>query len=103
FRRVEVDKLFEAVIAVDDTAIEVVKVARRKTATGQLHHRTEIRRDYRKDCDSQATWLDTSSVDAFEHLESFVQLALALAFGVFSFFGQLRDQLPQIDFIEQLL
>ena len=36
----------EAVVAVDDSAVQVVEVRRRETSTVQLHHRAKVRRDH---------------------------------------------------------
>ncbi len=45
--RAEVEKPLQAVVAVDDTAVQVVQVGGREAATVQLHHRTQVRRDDR--------------------------------------------------------
>ena len=47
--RVEVEQLLEAVVAVDDAAVEVVEVARREVAALQQHERAQVRRDHRDD------------------------------------------------------
>ena len=43
----EIEQPLEAVVAVDDPAIQVVEVGRGKPATVELHHRAQIRRDDR--------------------------------------------------------
>ena len=43
----EVEQPLEAVVPVDDAAVEVVQVARREAAAVELHHRAELRRDHR--------------------------------------------------------
>src|SRR5690606_4323851 len=45
--RAEVEKPLQAVVAVDDTAVQVVQVGGREAATVQLHHGTQVRRDDR--------------------------------------------------------
>src|SRR5206468_12811583 len=44
----ELEKPLEAVIAVDDAAVQVVQVGGREAATVELDHRPEIRRDDRQ-------------------------------------------------------
>src|SRR6059058_3536846 len=46
-RRAEVEQPLEAVVPVDDAAVEVVQVGGREAAAVQLHHRAELRRDDR--------------------------------------------------------
>ena len=45
--RAEVDHALEAVVAVDDAAVQVVEVRGGETATVELHHRAQLRRDHR--------------------------------------------------------
>ncbi len=45
----EVEEALEAVVAVDDPAVEVVEVGRGEAATVELHHRAQLRRDHRHD------------------------------------------------------
>src|SRR5262249_31640914 len=44
---VEVDELLEAVVAVDDAAIEIVEIARREVAAVEEDQRAQVRRDDR--------------------------------------------------------
>jgi hypothetical protein len=46
-RRAEVEQPLEAVVAVDDAAVEVVEVGRREAAAVELDHRAQLRRDDR--------------------------------------------------------
>ena len=45
--RAEVEQPLQAVVAVDDPAVQVVEVRRREPATVELHHRAQVRRDDR--------------------------------------------------------
>src|SRR6476620_1720480 len=45
--RAEVEQSLEAVIAVDDSPVEVVQVTRGKPAAVELHHRPQLRRNHR--------------------------------------------------------
>src|SRR3954471_4230487 len=44
-RRAVRDELLQAVVAVDDAAVQVVEVRRREAATVERHERTQVRRD----------------------------------------------------------
>ena len=46
-RRAEVEQPLEAVVAVDDAAVEVVEVGGREAATVELHHRAQLRAESR--------------------------------------------------------
>ena len=46
-RRAEVQQPLEAVVPVDDAAVEVVQVRGREPAAVELHHRAQLRRDHR--------------------------------------------------------
>ena len=48
FRRFEEQEVLEAVVAVDDAAIEVVEVGGGETSAFEWHQRTKVRRDHRK-------------------------------------------------------
>ena len=47
--RAQLDQPLQAVVAVDDAAIEIVQVGRRETAAVQRNQRTQVRRDHRND------------------------------------------------------
>jgi hypothetical protein len=49
FGRIEVEQLLEAVVAVDQTAVEVVQIARREVARVEQHERAQVRRNDRDD------------------------------------------------------
>ena len=46
-RRAQFDQPLQAVVAVDDAAIEIVEIGRREAAAVERHQRTQIRRDHR--------------------------------------------------------
>src|SRR5436305_1073865 len=46
-RRAEIQEPLEAVVPVDDAAVEVVQIRRREAAAVELHHRAQLRRDHR--------------------------------------------------------
>ena len=45
--RIQVDQLLEPVVAVDDSPVKIVQVARREIARIQQHQRPQVRRDHR--------------------------------------------------------
>jgi hypothetical protein len=45
--RAEIKQPFQAVVAVDDSAVQVIQVGCRKAAAVKLHHRSKLRRNYR--------------------------------------------------------
>ena len=49
FRRAQFQQALQAVVAVDNAAVEVIQVRRGEAAAVQLHHRAQIRRDNRQD------------------------------------------------------
>ena len=46
-RRMQLDQLLQAVVAIDDAAIQIVQIGRRKTAAVQWDERTQFRRNHR--------------------------------------------------------
>jgi hypothetical protein len=48
-RRAQFDQPLQAVVAVDDAAVEIVQVRRREAAAIERHQRTQVRRDHRDD------------------------------------------------------
>ena len=48
FRRAQVQQFLEAVVAVDDTTVEVVEIAGGKAPAVQLDHGPQVRREYRQ-------------------------------------------------------
>ena len=49
FRRAMQDELLQAVVAVDDAAVEIVQVRRREAAAVERDERAQVRRDHRDD------------------------------------------------------
>jgi hypothetical protein len=47
-RRLQFEQALQAVVAVDDAAVEVVQVGGRETAAVQRHQRTQVRRQHRQ-------------------------------------------------------
>src|SRR3954452_3611675 len=57
FRRIEIDELFEPIVAVDNSAIQIVEVARCKITAIKEHKWPQIRRDDRNHVEHHPLWL----------------------------------------------
>ena len=69
-RCLQFEKTLQAVVAVDDAAIEIVQVGRRKAAAVQRHQRTQIRRQHRQDFENHPFGLDTGTLETFQNFEA---------------------------------
>jgi hypothetical protein len=83
--RAEVEQSLEAVVAVDDAAVQVVEVGGREAATVELHHRAQVRRDDRARVEitmpagrCSSRW---NAVTTLRRLSALGLAALALAVG----------------------
>src|SRR5690606_4486684 len=77
----EVDQSLEAVVAVDDAAVQVVEVGGREAATVELHHRTQFRRDHRHGVEHHAHGRVAGLLERSHDLQALesTELLLALA------------------------
>ena len=92
----------EAVVAVDDAAIEVVQVGGREAAAVERHQRTQVRRQDRQDLHHHPLRLDARLLEGFHHLQALrVLLDLQLAAG--HVVAQLVDLDVEVDLGEQLV
>ena len=69
-RRAEVQQSLEAVVAVDDAAVQVVEVGGREAATVELHHRAQVRRDDRDGVEHHALRLVAGLAEGVDDLEA---------------------------------
>src|SRR5690606_23749729 len=78
--RAEVDQSLEAVVAVDDTTVQVVEVRGGETTTVELDHRTQLRRDDRDRVEHHAARVVAGGLERGDDLQSLqgTQLLLAL-------------------------
>ena len=78
--RVQLHEALQAIVAVDDAAIEIVQVGRREAAAVERHERTQIRRDDRDDLEDHPLRAVAGDAERVEHLEALGDLlALRLA------------------------
>src|SRR5690606_25675279 len=77
--RAEVDQPLQAVVAVDDAAVQVVEVGGREAAAVQLDHGTQVRRDDRDRVQHHAGRAVRGGEERVDHLEALEGAGLALA------------------------
>ena len=73
-RRAQLDQPLQAVVAVDDAAVEIVQVRRREAAAVQRHERTQVRRDHRNDGQDHPFGLVAGLQEGLDDLEALHQL-----------------------------
>src|SRR5690606_35249445 len=73
-RRAELHQALQAVVAVDDAAIEIVQGRRRETAAIERHQRTQFRRDHRHDREDHPFRLVARTNERFDQLQTLGQL-----------------------------
>src|SRR5208282_3991347 len=73
-RRAKLHELLQAVVAVDDAAIEIVQVRSREAAAVQWHKRAQLRRKNRNHIENHPLWLVAALAESFEHFEALGEL-----------------------------
>ena len=102
-RRIELDEALEAVVSVDDAAVEVIEVGRCETTAVELNHRADVRRDDRQDIHDHPLGLVAGSAEGLGDLEPLDDAQLLLAAGVDELAAELAAQGLEIDLGQQLL
>src|SRR5208282_81543 len=72
--RAKLHELLQAVVAVDDAAIEIVQVRSREAAAVQWHKRAQLRRKNRNHIENHPLWLVAALAESFEHFEALGEL-----------------------------
>ena len=103
FRRIQLQKLFQTVVAVDHTAIKVVEIGGCKSAAVELHHRTDFRRNDRNCVENHPFRLVAGFAERLDHLETLDDAQLLLAACGVKLRFELLGKLFDVDFMEQLL
>ena len=110
-RRAQLEQALEAVVAVDDAAIQVVQVGGRKTAAVQLNHRAQIRRHDRDDFQNHPLRLVAAGTEGLDDLQTLDRLGALLAFGLAlafllgqlgNFGAELLAELVEVELLKQL-
>src|SRR3712207_9565990 len=78
-RRAEVEQPLEAVVAVDDAAVEVVEVRRGEPAAVELDHRAQLRRDDRDGLEDHLLGAVARAAERVDDLQALDRAGLLLA------------------------
>ena len=93
FRGVQLDQLLQAVVAVDDAAVQVVQVGGGKAAAVERHHRAQVRRDDRHGGQDHPFRTDAGLQQGLEQLDPADQLVVL---GAERLLGDLPVQLDDL-------
>ena len=102
-RGAELHQTLEAVVAVDDPAIQVVEVGGGKAAAVQLDHGAQLRGDHRQHVDNHPLRLVAGQAEGVHHLQALHHPGLLLAGDGFQLRVELGAELLQVDLLQQLL
>ena len=101
-RRIQLEQAAQAVVAVDDAAVEVVQVRRGEAAAVQRHQRTQVRRQHRQHVHHHPLRLDARLLEGFHHLQA-LGVLLDLQLGAGHVAAQALDLDVEVHLGEQLL
>ena len=103
-RRVQFHELLQPVVAVDDAAVEIVKVRSGETAAVQRHERTQLRRKHGNDVENHPLRLVAALAEGFEDSQALGVLDALLERGIgLHLFAELIGKLVHFDAAEQFL
>ena len=74
----QLDQLLQAVVAIDDAAIQVIQIGCCESAAIQWHQRTKFRRDHRDDIQNHPLRLVSGLAEAFHHAQALGELQFLL-------------------------
>ncbi len=77
-RRAKLQQALETVVAVDDPAIQVVQVRRRKATAVKLNHRAQVRRDHRQHRQDHPLGAVAALAQCLDHAQALRRLLAAL-------------------------
>ncbi len=101
-RRLQLEQPGEAVVAVDDAAIEVVQVGGREAAAVERNQRAQVRRQHRQDLHHHPLRLDARLLEGFHHLQA-LRVLLDLELGAGHVVAELVDLDVEVDLGQQLV
>src|SRR5439155_24341874 len=99
-RRAEVEEPLEAVVPVDDAAVEVVEVRRREAAAVELDHRAKLRRDDRDRLEDHPLGLVLARDEGGDDLEALDRALLLLALRRADRLAQHRSLVREVELLE---
>ncbi len=100
--RAEVEQPLEAVVAVDDAAVEVVEVRGGEAATVELDHRAQLRRDHRHGLEHHHLRLVAGLQEGGDDLQALDRAGLLLALGRLDLLLQILGLGLEVDLLEQI-
>ncbi len=101
---VQLDQLLQAVVAVDDAAIQVVQIGGREAAAIQWNQRAQLRRDHRDHVQDHPLRLVAGLAEAFRNAQALgvLQLLLLRNLGL-HLLADFEAEAFDVDFLEQFL
>ena len=101
--RIEVHELLEAVVAVDDAAVEIVEIAGREVAALEQDERAQVRRDHGDHVEDHPLRLVLRALDLLDDLEALGEVLLALLrLGVAEVLADLLGQALEVELLQEL-
>ena len=101
-RRAQVEQPLEAVVAVDDAAVEVVQVRRGEPATVELDHRAQLGRDHRHGLEDHHLGLVARVQEGGDDLQPLDRAGLLLTLGRLDLILEIGRLGLEIDLLEQI-
>ena len=102
-RRVELEQALEAVVAVDDAAVEIVEIARREAAAVERNERAQVRREHRDDREHHPLGAVAALAERLGDLQALDDLlALGLAGGRAHLLAERLAERVDVDALEHL-
>ncbi len=101
---VQLNQLLQAVIAVDDAAIQIIEIGGREAAAVERNQRTQLRRNHRKDVQDHPFRLVAGLSEGLDYAEALgeLQLLLLRSLGLHPL-PDIQAERFDIDLLEQLL
>ena len=100
--RTQIEQALQAVVAVDDAAVQVVQVGGGETAAVQLHHRAQVGRDDRHHVQDHVRGIVVALQERVDHLQALRGLHALLALAGADDLTQLLGGGLQVDLLEQV-
>ncbi len=101
--RLEVEEPAEAVVAVDDAAIQVVEVGRGEAAAVELHHRAQVGRNHRQRRQDHPLRARAGLAEGLDQAQALDRLLAALARRLAHLHVEVLAQLVEVDALDDLL
>ena len=101
-RRPKLKQPLETVVSVDDSAVQIIQVGCRKTASIQLHHRAQIRRNNRDHGQNHPFRLVARLTERFRNFQPLDNLDLLLGSRILHLFLQPLAQVLKVDVLQKL-